>query len=110
MEDRDGSFSYSKIIYIRTDDAGENNLRVLNNPAQGDQVFLRIITMEEQQGRLIFRNVSGQVVKDVAMKLQSGQQDVNVAVTGLQSGLYTVVFIGNRNRIGPFRFIRKTQW
>ncbi|MGN6421580.1 MAG: hypothetical protein ACTHMC_28975 [Pseudobacter sp.] len=110
MEDRDGSSSYSKIIYVKTDDAGENNLLVLNNPAQGDQVFLRIISTEEQQGRLIFRNVSGQVVKDVAMKLQSGQQDVNVAVTGLQSGLYTVVFIGNRNRIGPFRFIRKMRW
>lgn len=110
MEDSDGSFAYSKIIYIRSDDAAAETLRVLNNPAQGDQVFLRIVTTEEEQGKLIFSNVSGQVVKEVAVKLQSGQQDLNVAVTGLQSGLYTVRFIGNRSAIGPFRFMKKMRW
>lgn len=106
MQDRDGSFAYSKIIYVRSENAGADQLRVLCNPCQGDQVFLRVIMQEEQQGRLIFSNVSGQIMKSVAVKLQSGQQDINVPVTGLQSGLYTVRFVGNRNSIRPFRFMK----
>lgn len=106
IEDRDGSFAYSRIIFLRSADGGTEQLVVLKNPAQGDQVFLRIITQEAQQGRLIFSNVSGQVVKSLTVQLKEGKQDVNMPVTGFQSGLYTVRFIGNRSSIGPFRFMK----
>lgn len=40
------------------------------------------------------------------MKLEEGQQDIMIPVTGLAAGLYTIRFAGSRYNIGPVRWMK----
>lgn len=106
MQDRDGKAAHSKIIYVRSDDASQDRLKILCSPCSGDQLSVRLITREAQQGRLLISNFSGQVLKAVNIKLEAGQQDCMIPVTGMAAGVYTVLFTGSRYNIGPVRWMK----
>lgn len=106
MQDRDGKFAHSKIIYVKSEELGTDQIKLLCSPCYGDQLAVRMITREAQQGRLIITNFAGQVLNQVTVKLEVGQQDIFIPTQGLASGLYTVKFVGNRYSIGPERWMK----
>ncbi|QEC40316.1 hypothetical protein [Pseudobacter ginsenosidimutans] len=106
MQDRDGRYQHSKIIYVRSDDASQDKIRMLCSPCSGNQLPVRLITREAQQGKLIISNFSGQVLSQVTVKLEAGQQDIMVPVNGMAAGLYTLRFVGSRYNIGPVRWMK----
>ncbi|MBO9634752.1 MAG: hypothetical protein J7578_16680 [Chitinophagaceae bacterium] len=106
MQDRDGRIGHSKIIFLRSEDLEQDRLKMLCSPCSGNQLVVRLITREAQQGSLLINNFSGQVLKRVTVKLEAGQQDIQIPVTGLAAGLYTVSFAGSRYNIGPVRWLK----
>lgn len=106
MQDRDGQFTHSKIIYVKSDDAGTDKIRMLCSPCHGDQLPVRLISREAQHGKLIISNFAGQVLQQINAKLNAGQQDILIPVNELPSGLYTISYIGNRYSIGPVRWMK----
>ncbi|WP_127126433.1 hypothetical protein [Pseudoflavitalea rhizosphaerae] len=106
MQDRDGRYQHSKVIYVKSDDAGQDKIRMLCSPCSGYQLPVRLITREAQQGKLIISNFSGQVLSQVTVKLEAGQQDIMVPVNGMAAGLYTLRFVGSRYNIGPVRWMK----
>lgn len=106
MQDRDGRFRHSRVLYVKSDDADHNKLRMLCSPCSGNQLPVRLITREAQQGKLIISNFSGQVLSQVTVKLEAGQQDIMIPVNGMAAGLYTLRFVGSRYNIGPVRWMK----
>jgi hypothetical protein len=106
MQDRDGRTAYSKIIFVQPGNEDQNSMRMLCSPCEGDQLMVRLITSEAQRGKLIISNFSGQVLKQVAVDLEAGQQDIRIPLTGMAAGLYSLKFAGSRSHIGPVRWLK----
>lgn len=106
MQDRDGRYRHSKVIYLQLEDSRQDKIKALCSPCSGDQLPVRLITREAQQGKLIISNFSGQVLLQWVLKLEVGQQDFMIPLNGMAAGLYTLRFVGSRYSIGPVRWMK----
>lgn len=106
MQDRDGKKEHSKIIFVKSDDISKDKIKALCSPCNGGQLALRLISRQAQQGKLLISNFSGQVLQQVTVKLEAGQQDLIIPVSGLAAGLYTVRYSGSQYNLGPVRWMK----
>jgi hypothetical protein len=87
MNDLDGSFDYSPIVYAVLDD--RIGLRAWPNPATSDLVLNYTATRETAQLLTVYGS-DGRVVLSQRMQVQKGDNRWPIATDGWPSGMYRI--------------------
>lgn len=93
--DFDGKFEYSNYIYVSNNNClQDNNINIYPNPAQ-EELFIRITNSTSGEGILIITDISGKVVKQELLNLSHKYSLIDLDVTGLSKGIYTIKITSN---------------
>ncbi len=104
--DKDGHFTYSKIIEVSVA-ANGTPLTVFPNPVM-DQLQMRFYAKQKDRYLIRITNVQGMVVKEEYMQLNNGVVQVQLNVQTLNPQLYLIRIFNSRNEpVDSERFIKK---
>jgi len=87
--DRTGVTIYSSITEISRRGLGNRGLQIFPNPAR-DEIIVRMQSSATLNTELIFIDGLGKVVKQTALRLLPGQNQFNLSIGSLSSGVYYV--------------------
>jgi len=95
MVDKDGSFSYSKVVLVQLSMVN-CQLSISPNPAK-ETVHLKIYSDKNGKSTLRFINSSGKVIKQQNIVLQAGANYLTIDISALASGYYQVLLKTDNN-------------
>ncbi|MFT3825611.1 MAG: integrin alpha [Chitinophagaceae bacterium] len=96
--DKDGAYSYSNIIAIRTTGTGNGNITVIN-PVR-DAFVLQCNGLEKGTYRVVVNNISGVLHQTGTMQVTQTQQVITIPKnTQYNTGLYWLNIYNNRNEL-----------
>ncbi len=95
--DNDGRFSYSVVIGVNLADNRNNSFSIYPNPV-GTVVNLSISSIEKQTAQIIIADVSGKVIYTKAIRLEKGNEFIQINNLTLNRGTYltSIVFNGSK--------------
>ncbi len=105
MVDEDGSYEYSKVIYLQTNCDDEYDLTVYPNPLDKTNQVLNIkIFREREDTELVITNILGRTLLRTRVNTQQEWNTIRLDVSHLPVGTYFVKQSGSRSAV---RFVIK---
>lgn len=102
--DKDGSFTYSQIIKLKT---ASKALQVDVYPSVvTNNATMSIATTEKTTGLISITNMDGQVIKKYNINIETGSQTEKIDVSNLSKGVYLVTLQTN-NQQQTFKIIKQ---
>jgi hypothetical protein len=105
MVDIDGQFTYSPVIYLAASAANFQFL-LLSNPVYKDFAELSILVPANQNGQVIVVDYMGKTLKRLPIKLNKGNNIIQVDLSGIIRGQYFIRFIGEAGAEKVISFLR----
>ena len=102
--DKNGNFSYSKIISISLKTSDFNSFSLFQNPVN-DVLKLLISSTSTIKAKLLITDIVGKIVTTKSIDLYKGFQTSNVELTNLKAGNYHVSLLWN-NEIITEKFVK----
>lgn len=89
--DTDGDFDYSPVATAMLGGSSDARIAVRPNPVTGDQVFIDLTNTTDDRVTVRVFDVRGAQVLEVGQQVQAGPATLELDVTELSGGMYTVV-------------------
>lgn len=98
MIDKDGTFSYSQVVYLAASCETKNAIQLYPNPVLNNKTTLSIFTtLSVQNATLVIDNVLGKKVLVQQLKLNKGANYFTINTSQLSNGLYYLKVIAAGN-------------
>jgi len=98
MIDLDGSFEYSKVIFVKTDCENDNAINIYPNPMIGEINQLNIdFQPKNAVTQMTIIDMTGRIVRRTTIDTSIGENtNVQINVSHLPSGTYNLMISGER--------------
>jgi hypothetical protein len=93
MTDLDGKYQYSKVVFVTSDNISQP-LVVYSNPFS-DQIRVKVNVDRSQNLTLVVSDIIGKTYLKQSYHAQAGDNLINLAPTGVSSGMYILHIEGN---------------
>jgi Secretion system C-terminal sorting domain len=106
MVDKDGSFSYSKVVKLFSSALPAEGFSIFPNPAT-EKVTVALVTAVKQQRTIVIYNSTGVLLLRQQVYLQVGLNQIPVSLQNWQSGQYTLLVINENGAISGNKILIK---
>jgi hypothetical protein len=93
MVDKDGRFTYSKVVEITT--AKNNAAFIYPNPVNGDNISIKLATTNWKQLSIVLTNVNGKACKTWNLSSAS-TNEIKLNIGGISNGIYFLKLTGEK--------------
>jgi len=107
MTDVDGKTSYSPIIALLNKKTGFEIVNLVPNPVTSGSAVLNITSAEKQTINIKITDASGKIVQSTDQPVISGFTQLNMNLTRLAAGVYTIIIHTNNGERKTRQFIKK---
>jgi Secretion system C-terminal sorting domain len=91
--DYDGTYSYSKIVLVKTQ-CNKENIAIYPNPVNGvSNIQVNVNTLYKSSAEIIVTNINGQKVINIPVLLHAGINNLPVPISKMASGTYFLTVI-----------------
>ncbi len=104
--DKDGSFSYSKIVRLSSSKDAANSFSFFPNPAT-EKIIIEMETAGSQTKSILIHNSAGILMLRQEFYLQAGVDRVQVSIAKLPSGPYTITVINQNGTLANSKLLIK---
>jgi hypothetical protein len=107
MLDRDGKFSYSLIVTVRTSCSSADYMTVYPNPVSTN-LTVSFFTAYKGQANLVIVNAVGQQLSNTKMQITSSANTINLDMSNYATGMYMLYLANDKGeRIGEVQKVTK---
>lgn len=103
--DRDGRYSYSKVVKIVTGNSLKAEMRVLTNPVR-EKLILAITAGRSFASSIIIRDMSGKTIYKQKIKLAAGTNTIELGSFNAAAGIYNAIVLDENGNNVVLRFIK----
>jgi hypothetical protein len=106
ITDFNGKVTYSSVVRIATAQTDMKLVGVLPNPVS-NTAQLNIISAKKDNVQLYVVSMTGQLVQRSTVQLQPGSSIINLDVTNLQNGMYTIKGTFSDGTVSAVKFVKQ---
>ena len=106
ITDFNGKVTYSSVVRIATPQTDMKLVGVLPNPVS-NTAQLNVVSDKKDNVQLYVVSMTGQLVQRSTVQLQPGSSIINLDVTNLQNGMYTIKGTFSNGTVSAVKFIKQ---
>lgn len=103
--DFNGVSSYSKILTVHSEGKINSNISVFPNPV-ANVLSIGVDVLDIGRYKMQIINNIGEITEEMEVFVKSEKHQINILVSGLENGMYVVVFTGENGRKYHKKFIK----